>query len=281
MPALNDLRTPTMRAIASGEGWRASEFVCDAGPEDRPFEERHEDVTIAVVVSGSFNYRTEAGAGLMHPGAILLGAPGRCYECGHDHGRGDRCIAFAFRPDYFAEIARDAAGDARYAFAAAALPASLALAPLAAGALALSDARALATEEAAIRLAHAATRIAAGGAKRAAAPGARDARRIADALRFMEAHADEPLDLDRLASVARLSKFHFLRAFARIVGLTPYRYLLLTRLRRAGAALLATDRPVSEIAFDAGFGDLSTFNAHFRRAMGATPGAWRRERGQI
>lgn len=270
-----------MRPIASGEGWRASEFICDAGPEDRAFEEKHEDVTIAVVVAGSFNYRTEAGAGLMHPGSILLGAPGRCYECGHDHGRGDRCIAFNFRPDYFAEIARDATGDPRFGFATAGLPASLGLASLAARLEALADAPALATEEAAIRLAHAAARVASGAAPTQTHPGARDERRIADALRFIEAHADEPLDLDRLAAVAGVSKFHFLRSFTRVVGLTPYRYLLLTRLRRAGAALAATDRSIADIAFDAGFGDLSTFNAHFRRAMGAAPGVWRRERGRI
>lgn len=281
MFASSEPRAPEMRPIAAGEGWSASAFVCDAGPEDRPFEEKHEDVTIAAVVAGTFNYRTEAGAGLMHPGSILLGAPGRCYECGHDHGRGDRCVAFAFRPDYFAEIAHDATGDSRFEFAAAAIPASLRLAPLAARMEALADATALATEEAAVRLSHAVARIAAGAGPARARANMRDERRVADALRFIELHADEPLDLDRLASVAGLSKFHFLRSFARVAGLTPYRYLLLMRLRRAAAAIAATDRSISQIAFEAGFGDLSTFNAHFRSAMGATPGHWRRERGRI
>jgi len=272
---------PVMRHIASGEGWRASEFICDAGPEDRPFEERHEEVSVSLVASGAFDYRTHAGAALLHPGAILLGAAGRCYQCAHAHGRGDRCIAYSFRPDYFAEIAKDATGDGRFEFATPALPASLDLAPLGARVAALADLAALAPEEAAVRLAHVAARAASGAAPRSLSASARDARRIADALRYIEAHADEPLDLDRLAAVACVSKFHFLRAFARVVGLTPYRYLLHMRLRRAGAALVTTDRPVSEIAFDAGFGDLSTFNAHFRSAMGAAPGVWRRERGQI
>lgn len=274
-------RAPKVRDIASGEGWRASEFVCDAGPDDPPFEECHDSVKLAVVVSGSFKYRTHAGSGLMHPGAILLGATGRCYQCGHEHGRGDRCVAFAFRADYFAEIAHDATGEARFEFATPALPASLGLAPLAARMEALADATALATEEAAVWLAHAAARAAAGASKSPGKTAARDERRIVDALRFIETHADEPLDLDRLAGVAGLSKFHFLRSFARVVGLTPYRFLLLTRLRRAGAAIAATDRPISEIAYDAGFGDLSTFNAHFRGAMGANPSRWRRARGAI
>lgn len=276
-----DVRAPDVRHIASGEGWRLSEFVCDAGPDDRPFEERHDDVSISLVASGSFDYRTHAGAAFMHPGSILLGAAGRCYECGHAHARGDRCVAYSYRPDYFAEIAADATGDARFEFSTPALPASLALAPLAARMDALVDAQALATEEAAIRFAHIVVRASVGAHARSARTNRRDERRIADALRFIEIHADEPLDLDRLAAVAGLSKFHFLRSFARVVGLTPYRYLLLTRLRRAGVAIAATDRPISEIAYDAGFGDLSTFNAHFRAAMGAAPGHWRRERGAI
>ena len=281
MPTQTESRAPQMRHIAAGDGWRLSEFVCDAGPEDRPFEERHDEVSISAVVSGSFDYRTHAGVAFMHPGAILLGAAGRCYECGHAHTRGDRCIAYSFRPDYFAEIAAEATGDIRFEFATPALPASLGLASLTARMEGLVDAQALATEEAAIRLAYAVAQCAAGATARMKAVTARDMRRAADALRFIELHADEALDLDRLARVAGLSKFHFLRSFARAVGLTPYRYLLLTRLRRAGAALVATDRPISEIAFEAGFGDLSTFNAHFRAAMRANPGRWRRERGTI
>lgn len=282
----SDSRAPTLHPIAAGDGWQANAFVCDAGPGDRPFEERHDGVTLAVVVAGSFVYRTHAGTALMHPGAIVLGAPGRCYECGHAHGRGDRCIAFTFRPDYFAEIAADATGDPRFAFTVPALPASLGLAPLAARLEALADAAPLATEEAAVGLAHAVARIAAGASPAAApagtaAPSARDQRRVADALRYIDVHADEALDLDRLAALAGVGKFHFLRSFARVVGLTPYRYLLQTRLRRAAAALLATDRPIADIAYDAGFGDLSTFNAHFRATMGASPSRWRKARGAV
>lgn len=86
----------------------------------------------------------------------------------------------------------------------------------------------------------------------------------------------EPLDLDRLASVAATSKFHFLRTFRRVVGLTPCQFLLNTRLRHAALQLLLTRDPVSAIAFDCGFGDLSTFNSTFRARFGANPMAFRR-----
>jgi AraC-like DNA-binding protein len=69
-----------------------------------------------------------------------------------------------------------------------------------------------------------------------------------------------------------------LRIFSAVAGITPYKYLLGLRLRRAGAAIAASARPISEIAFEEGFGDLSTFNAHFKAAFGVTPSRWRRAR---
>ncbi|KUL97079.1 hypothetical protein DK26_03940 [Bosea sp. WAO] len=54
-----------------------------------------------------------------------------------------------------------------------------------------------------------------------------------------------------------------------------HQYLLRTRLHRAAVALRRSDLPVAEIAFDCGFGDLSTFNRRFKRVMGASPTAYR------
>ena len=105
---------------------------------------------------------------------------------------------------------------------------------------------------------------------------AQDARRVSRALRHIEDHSAEPLDLDRLASVAATSKFHFLRIFRRAVGLTPYQFLLNTRLRQAALRLLSTPDAVSAIAFESGFGDLSTFNSAFRARFGTNPLAFRR-----
>ena len=95
-------------------------------------------------------------------------------------------------------------------------------------------------------------------------------------LSHIEAHSSEPLDLDRLASIAATSKFHFLRIFRRAVGLTPYQFLLSTRLRRAALKLLSTPDAVSAIAFESGFGDLSTFNSAFRDRFGTNPLNFRR-----
>ncbi|MBP0651872.1 hypothetical protein J8J40_32910, partial [Mycobacterium tuberculosis] len=81
-----------------GRGWRLSEFVCTAGPDDPEVEERHDLVTIAFVAAGRFRYRGAAGTALLAPGQLLLGNAGTCYACGHTHGRGDRCLSLNLTP---------------------------------------------------------------------------------------------------------------------------------------------------------------------------------------
>src|SRR5271165_1659779 len=96
------------RRLAEGDGWTVSDVVCTSGPQDRPFEERHSGFSIAIVAAGSFQYRSAAGRELMTPGALLLGNPGQCFECSHEHGTGDRCLSFRYAPNYFERLAADA-----------------------------------------------------------------------------------------------------------------------------------------------------------------------------
>ncbi len=284
MPMLADERAiPAMRkrTIAAGDGWSVGEFVCDAGPGDRPFEERHVSFAIAATLAGSFTYRGETGEASLFPGALLLGNAGRRYACGHTHSRGDRCVSLNLAPQAFAEIAASAAGSSRYRFAADAAPPHSALTPLVAGLEGLAAERSpLRIEERALETA---TRIVAIVAGRALAPpraSARELERVAEAARAIESWSDdETLDLAALARVARLSKFHFLRVFRRAVGATPHQYLTAIRLRRAAARLSGTPDSVTMIAFDSGFSDLSTFNARVRAAFGKTPSEFRRGGG--
>jgi AraC family transcriptional regulator len=81
-----------------------SDVLCTSGPEQRPFEERHTGVTIAIVVAGTFQYRSTARRDLMSPGSFLLGNPGDAFECAHDHGTGDRCVSFHYTPAYFETV---------------------------------------------------------------------------------------------------------------------------------------------------------------------------------
>ena len=239
-------------------------------------------VSIAAVVEGSFQYRSDAGTALLYPGALLLGNAGSCFECGHEHGTGDRCIAFQFAPEFFAEIAAAVTGSHRFRFRAAMVPAIrdlpvpfIELEAMAAGG------GLMAMDEMAVRLAEIVLGAVAGSGRTGPAPSARDQRRISNALRYIEENALGPLGLGELAGVAIMSKYHFLRTFRRIVGVTPYRFLLGVRMRRAALMLRTTPAPVTAIAFDAGFGDLSTFNGRFRDLFGVSPGTFRRDRNSV
>ena len=268
--------------LASGPGWRVSDVVCTAGPHDPSFEERHDFACIAAVTEGSFQYRSARGAAVLSPGALLLGNQGEGFECGHEHGIGDRCLAFHFTEDSLEEILSAMPGAPRMAFTVPRLPPVPRLMPLIALAEAARDNRDGAElEELAFRLAGAVVGTLADA--RAAAPRAsqRDERRISDVLRRIEAEAEEPLSLSALAQEAAMSRYHFLRVFRALVGLTPHQYLLRTRLHRAAVRLRSSDEPVSSIAFGAGFNDLSSFNRRFRRLMGINPAAYRARRASI
>ena len=116
--------------------------------------------------------------------------------------------------------------------------------------------------------------VVSGRERRPVAAGASDRRRAVDAALWLDAHAHEAIDLESAAREAGLSAFHFLRLFARVLGVTPHQYLVRSRLRHA-ARLLADDaRSITEIAFDVGFGDLSNFVRTFHRAAGVSPRAF-------
>jgi AraC-like DNA-binding protein len=233
-------------------------------------------MSIASVLAGSFHYRASSGEALLYPGAFLLGNAGDCFQCSHEHGTGDRSIAFLFAPALFQEIAAAATGNSRFRFPAAMLPAAR---ELTVPSVALAHAATTGPAnlgELAIRVAETVLETLSGAAQSPAAASPRDLRRVSEVVRHIEARAEAPLDLDALAGVAAMSKYHFLRIFRRVAGVTPYEFLLGVRMRRAAFALATTPTPVTTIALDAGFGDLSTFHGRFRAVFGTTPAAYRR-----
>lgn len=212
----------------------------------------------------------------MSPGAVLLGNAGDAYEVSHQHGEGDRCIAFHFEPELFERIAHDA-GLSRARFELPRLPSLRALAPLISRA-SLAVEKRDSFEEIALEVAGSVMRLAGDASGDAAASvSAQDTGRIARVIRRLEQSAAQPHSLADLAQVAGLSRYHFLRVFTRVTGVTPHQWLLRARLRDAARRLAMSQQPVTEIALDAGFDDLSNFIRTFRAEFGKSPSRYRAE----
>jgi AraC-like DNA-binding protein len=105
---------------------------------------------------------------------------------------------------------------------------------------------------------------------------ARDRSRAIGATYWIDAHLNEEVSLERLAREAGLSPFYFLRLFVGVLGLTPHQYLLRARLREAARLLADGATPVTEVAGDVGFGDLSNFVRTFGKAARMSPGHFRK-----
>jgi AraC family transcriptional regulator len=94
---------------------------------------------------------------------------------------------------------------------------------------------------------------------------------------YVEEHLAENVLLVELADVARLSQFHFSRAFKQSFGVPPLRYVTGQRIERA-KTLLTSDASITEIGLAVGFGETSSFTTAFRKHTGITPSAFRRDR---
>lgn len=94
-------------------------------------------------------------------------------------------------------------------------------------------------------------------------------------LRRARDHADrnysEPLDLDTLAGVAGMSKYHFQRLFTAAYGLSPAAHVSQRRIERAQDLLRATNLTVTEVCHAVGFSSLGSFSSRFRELVGETP----------
>jgi AraC-like DNA-binding protein len=100
-------------------------------------------------------------------------------------------------------------------------------------------------------------------------------RRMLRARDTMDRAFARPLDVPALARVAHVSPAHFSRQFRATFGETPHRYLQRRRVERAMELLRETDRPISEICLDVGWGSLGTFSRTFRGIVGEPPSRYR------
>lgn len=102
--------------------------------------------------------------------------------------------------------------------------------------------------------------------------------RILRVLLHIQEHLDEALSLEELAGVACFSPYHFHRVFQGMVGEGVMAHVRRLRLERAAYQLKATERPVTRIAFDAGYETHESFTRAFAAMFGEAPSRFREAR---
>jgi AraC family transcriptional regulator len=86
----------------------------------------------------------------------------------------------------------------------------------------------------------------------------------------------EPLSLDELARSAMVSKYHFLRVFSRVTGVTPGRFLSAVRLQEAKRLLVTTSLNVADISARVGYSSTGSFTRRFTESVGLSPTQYRK-----
>jgi AraC family transcriptional regulator len=100
-------------------------------------------------------------------------------------------------------------------------------------------------------------------------------RAVLDVVTVMRERPGEPLTLDDMAGLARYSKFHFSRAFLRVTGVSPARFLSAVRIEEAKRLLTTTSLTVTEISHRVGYVSAGTFGSRFTSSVGVAPGTYR------
>ncbi len=91
---------------------------------------------------------------------------------------------------------------------------------------------------------------------------------------YVEEHMEEPVTADQLAEVVHMSKYHFLRKFKKLTGVTPHSFVINKKLIRA-CELLSSGEAVANVWQKTGFADYSVFLRNFHTSFGVSPGKFR------
>jgi AraC-like DNA-binding protein len=244
-----------------------SDFRCSAVPGEKPYAELHHRHSISFVRKGSFGYRCCGKSHELVAGSLLIGSPGTEFVCTHDHVCGDECLSFFFEPELVETI-----GERAEAWEVGATPPLAELVVLGELAQAAAEGRSdIGLDEVGHLIAQRVIEVVSGNSRKPARVTARDRRRAVEAALWIDAHSHREIELEDVAKQAEISPFHFLRLFSSVLGVTPHQYLLRSRLRRAARQLADDDKPVTDVAYDVGFNDLSNFVRTFHRAAGVSP----------
>jgi AraC family L-rhamnose operon transcriptional activator RhaR/AraC family L-rhamnose operon regulatory protein RhaS len=98
---------------------------------------------------------------------------------------------------------------------------------------------------------------------------------ISELLGYLERHYAEPLTVDDLARVARMSQSTLFRVFRHIMGRSPVDYLIRLRVGKAAQMLRREPMRITEVSGVVGFSDSNYFSRQFHHIMGVSPREYR------
>lgn len=88
---------------------------------------------------------------------------------------------------------------------------------------------------------------------------------------YMKANLAEPINLNQMALLGAISKFHLVRVFEEITGTTPHHFLACLRIQKAKELLLHSDASITDICMEIGYSSLGSFSQTFSDLVGISP----------
>jgi len=101
-------------------------------------------------------------------------------------------------------------------------------------------------------------------------------RRLCRARDRLRESPETPVPIAHIAREAGLSRFHFIRLFESVFGVTPHQYRIGARVDRAKDLLASSEYSVTDVCMEIGFTSLVSFSDMFARRAGMPPSAYRR-----
>ncbi|MEC5424257.1 bifunctional transcriptional activator/DNA repair enzyme AdaA [Virgibacillus sp. C22-A2] len=103
---------------------------------------------------------------------------------------------------------------------------------------------------------------------------------VVEAINYLEQHFQEKITLDILADKIGISQYYLIRIFKEKIGLTPHKYLEIIRIHEAQNLLLTTVHNSTEICFQVGYRNFSSFYRQFKKICGCSPSQFRIKSGR-
>lgn len=106
-------------------------------------------------------------------------------------------------------------------------------------------------------------------------------RRIVKAKMFIDENFSEDINLEEIAEQACYSKFHFIRLFKRIYGITPSQYLMSVRIEKAKKLFRQRSTSTNKVCRAIGYKSASSFKGLFKRETSITPAGFKKRQSDL